>query len=361
MFGTSQLDRLCRYPEIMWAKPASDRWISLCDALRQYDAPLGRLVLPRERKWELVSALQKSIRRGEKDVALRLVSAIMPEEYAYFGRRVCVIACEDVGPADDVLTSFVVACATVFPPKATGSQNHGLFSFLAEQMCDLPTRSRIYCSCGIEPAVSKSDSLGLQAQDPLIVAAILRQTAVVQFPDSPWREWQRRNDWRTAGLLRFVGLRLPMQMTKLDAPVPPYKMLFDLPSYCYDMYTRVGLEVLRRLVRGVEGADGIKEVFQRNSVTAPHRALGEALFFVEGGRIEGELAYEGLCALEQRFFAHQFRMPLDEWWQLRVLVEKALESGIINRVRDEVLRRYYGQRKLQLIAQTGGTSCDTSN
>lgn len=361
MFEASQLDCLYSYPEIIWAKPASDRWSSLCDALRQYDAPIGRLVLPRERKWELVSALQKSIRRGEKNLALQLVSGIMPEEYAYFGRRFCVIACEDVGPADDVLTSFVVACATVFPPKSTGSNNHGLFCFLAEQMCDLPTRSRIYCSCGIEPAITKSDSLGLQAQDHLIVAAILRQTAVFQFPDSPWREWQRRNDWRTDGLLRFVGLRLPMQMTKRDAPVPPYKMLFDLPSYCYDMHTRVGLEMLQRLVRGVGGAEGIKEFFQRNKVKASHRALGEVLFYMEGGRIESELVYEGLCYLEQRFFAHQFSLPIDEWWHLRVLAEKALESGIINRVRDEVLRRYYGQRKLQLIAQTGGTSCDTSN
>jgi replication-associated recombination protein RarA len=49
----------------------------------------------------------------------------MPEEYAYFWRRLCVIACEDVGPADDVLASFVVACATVFPPKRTAGANDG--------------------------------------------------------------------------------------------------------------------------------------------------------------------------------------------------------------------------------------------
>ena len=37
---------------------------------------------------------------GEGDT-LHLLSAIegMPEEYAYFWRRLCVIACEDVGPA----------------------------------------------------------------------------------------------------------------------------------------------------------------------------------------------------------------------------------------------------------------------
>jgi len=145
MIASSQLDLLYRYPESMWAKPVSERWVFLCDALRHYDAPVGRLVLARERKWELVSALQKSIRRGEREIALHLLSAIdgMPQEYAYFWRRVCVTACEDVGPADDTLAAFVVACSTVFPPKKTGNTNYGLLCFLAEQMCDLSTRSRI--------------------------------------------------------------------------------------------------------------------------------------------------------------------------------------------------------------------------
>jgi replication-associated recombination protein RarA len=119
MITCLQLDHLYRYSEVMWAKPVSDRWVFLCDALRQYDAPLGRLVLAKERKWELVSALQKSIRRGKKEITLHLLSAIdgMPEECAYFWRRLCVIACEDVGPADDVLAAYVVACSTVFPRR----------------------------------------------------------------------------------------------------------------------------------------------------------------------------------------------------------------------------------------------------
>jgi hypothetical protein len=48
-----------------------------------------------------------------------------------------------VGPGDDVLASFVVACSTVFTPVKTGARNHGLFCFLAEQMCELPHRSHM--------------------------------------------------------------------------------------------------------------------------------------------------------------------------------------------------------------------------
>jgi hypothetical protein len=308
MIACSQLDHLYRYPEVMWAKPASDRWLFLSDGLRQYDPPLGRLVLARERKWELVSALQKSIRRGEKEMALHLLSAIdsMPEEYSYFWRRLCVIACEDVGPADDVLASFVVACSTVFPPRKTGCDNLRLISFLASQMCELSNRSRIYCSCsGIEPAAFKSDLPELTQQDESTVAAILESGATLDPAENSWLVWIKRNDWRAESLLHFVGLRLPFEMTAPTTPIPSSKVLFDLPSYCFDMHTRIGLRVLQQLVRGVAGAEDIRDFFQQNEIRNSHRALGTALFYEEGGRIRGELVYEPLCCLEQRVFAHQ--------------------------------------------------------
>jgi len=353
---SAQFRELHRYPERRWAKAISDRWVSLCNGLRDYEAPCRYFAVTRERKWELVSAFQKSIRRADKAMALRLTSAMdsMPEEYAYFWRRLCVIACEDVGPADDVLASFVVACATVFPPRKTGNKNYDLFCFLAEQMCDLSTRSRIYCSYGaIEPA-AKSELPELLVEDQSIVSAIMQWKSAVQAAKNPWQEWQKKNDWRAEGLLKFVGLRLPLPMIQIDTPIPPSKLLFDLPSCCYDMHTRVGLNVLQRLVRGVHGEEGIRDFFQENEIrNAAHRALGEVLFSVEGGRIQGELIYEPLCALEQRLFAHQFGLPFKKWGDLRVLVEKALLEGVIDRVREEVLRQHYSQEKLQLIAQEG--------
>src|SRR6266571_2968906 len=102
--------------------------------------------------------------------------------------------------------------------------------------------------------------------------------------------------------------------------------------------------MLKRLVQGVEGAESIGELFQQHKITSPHRALGEALFFVEGGRSRGELIYARLSSLEQRLFAYQFGLPLNTWWQLRVLVEKALQDGVIDRVREEVLRQCYGEQ-----------------
>ena len=278
----------------------------------------------------------------------------MPEEYAYFWRRLCVIACEDVGPADDVLASFVVACSTVFPPKKTGNGNYHLLCFLAEQMCDLSTRSRIYCSYGtIEPAAMKCELPELQAEDKPIVSAIMQRKAAVQTPTTTFQEWQRKNDWRAEGLLRFVGLTLPLEMTRVQTPLPPYKTLFDLPSYCFDMHTRLGLAMLKRLVQGVEGAEGIRELFQRHKIKSAHRAVGEALFFVEGGRIQGELIYEPLCGLEQRLSAYKLGLPPNDWLELRILVEKALAEGVVDRIREEVLHQFYGQEFCNQLHQQG--------
>jgi hypothetical protein len=193
----------------------------------------------------------------------------------------------------------------------------------------------------------------LLVEDEPIVSAIMQRKQVLQAANDPWQEWLRKNDWRAEGLLRFVGLTLPLQMIGVQTPLPPCKVLSDLPSYCYDVHTRVGLKALRRLVGGAAGAEGIRDFFYQNKIRNAHRALGMALFFEEGGRIKGELLYEHLCALEQHVFAHQHGMDADRWWQMRGLVQKALSEGVIDRVREEVLRQLYGQGKLQLIATEG--------
>ncbi|MCU1305398.1 MAG: hypothetical protein JWN45_93, partial [Acidobacteriaceae bacterium] len=295
-----EFKKLLCYPNSNWGQSTSDRWISLCTGLREYEVPCRSFAINRERKWELVSAFQKAIRRGEKQIALRLASAIdsMPEGYAYFWRRLCVIACEDVGPGDDTLSQFVVACATVFSPKRTGPENYRLFCFLSEEMCELSARSRVYCSYEtVNLAIANGVLPKLQPEDRIIVEAIVNQKEAVEAANTRVHEWQKKNNWRAGGLLKFVGLALREEMEIKNDPVPASRMLFDLPSYCYDVYTRVGLTVLRRLVQGVSGAEGIREVFQQSRAKAAHRALGEALFTVEGGREQGELIYPSLCSL----------------------------------------------------------------
>jgi hypothetical protein len=188
----------------------------------------------------------------------------------------------------------------------------------------------------------------------------LRNRDELRQATSPWRIWQKKNDWRTEGLLRYVGLTLPFEVIRNDEQIPPSKIFLGLPSYCYDMHTRVGLKMLRRLVRG-NGTPEIREFFRDHQVKNAHRTVGAALFFEEGSRIKGELVYEPLCSLEQRVFARQYGLTLESWWNLRNLVRQALEKGVVDATREEILRHQYGQGNLQLIATDGDGASDASN
>ena len=174
------LAELITYPETRFSAEAPERWLSLCEELRLYQPPPPTLTLPAERKWEGISGLQKSIRRGRWIEAHRCVSAIasMPDENAYLWRRFCVIACEDVGPADDLLTIFVVACATIFGSKKNSDFSYHLFCFLAQHMCGAPSRSRTYCSLSIvEAAMSSPNPPQQRTEDAEALAAIMESEA----------------------------------------------------------------------------------------------------------------------------------------------------------------------------------------
>jgi hypothetical protein len=336
-----QWNDLLGYPKSRWGKPPDDRWLLLCNQLQTYAAPLCSFAIGPERKWELVSALQKSIRRGEKQVALRMVSAMnsIPEASAYFWRRLCVIACEDVGPADDVLVAFVVACATSSPAR---KNNNDIWCFLVEQMCDLAARSRIYCSMSVvEAAATKAQLPQLSVEEARVASAVERRASSIAYPSLPWEHWLKKNGWRAEGLLKFLDLRLSGDITHSGLPVPSYKLLFELPSYAFDMHTRPGMTVLKSLFIGIDGTTEIRDLIQAHRVYNPTKALGDALFFVEGARIRNELIYPVLCGLEQRVLAQHHGLSHECWQNLCSLVEAGLRSGLIDKIREEILTKLY--------------------
>jgi hypothetical protein len=348
--STSNLDELRRFPELYWDIASTRRWHDLCCGLRGYVPPRRLFSVLHIHKWEVVSAFQKAVRRGDGNTALKTVSAMsgMSEQYRYFWRRFCVVACEDIGPADETLALFVVACSILFAPSRAAEQLYGVLCFLAEQMCGIASRSRIYCSLSVVETLARSAPITYEQADAPIFDALEARVAEIKAPGTPFDEWLRRNDWRAERLLRYIGVSLPFEMTRVHAPIPPHTLLSGLPSYCYDMHTRVGLEVLRKLVRGVDGSERIRDLLARYAVSSSHRVLGDALFFVEGGRIAGELIYQPLCSLEQRISACRYGLPLDAWSELKRLVKEALDNGVVDRVREHVLNSVYGRLYNQL-------------
>jgi hypothetical protein len=131
---SSRCDRLVSYPAKHWGLSAGTRWLALTEGLRQWTPPDTTVVFDSpQRKWEVVSAYQKCVRRGSNDWAQQLVGAVLvfgPEQRRYFWTRITATACEDVGYADPELMRFVIVCAALFPPSAGEQLTRHLWSFL---------------------------------------------------------------------------------------------------------------------------------------------------------------------------------------------------------------------------------------
>jgi replication-associated recombination protein RarA len=126
------------YPQEMWDELPTERWKELCSELEAYEPTGPQLqVKSVSRKWEMVSAYQKSVRRGLADRAKWLVTGFFSfpkKERAYFWKRICTTATEDVGFGDVELMNFVIACSQCFPPSSQSYVLKQVWSFLTEKM-----------------------------------------------------------------------------------------------------------------------------------------------------------------------------------------------------------------------------------
>ncbi len=84
-----------------------------------------------------------------------------------------------------------------------------------------------------------------------------------------------------------------------------------------------------------------------------HKALGEALFSVVGGRIQGELVYQPLCWLEHRVSAYRYGLPLQICLNLLGLMKDALEEGVVDQVREGVLHQCYPPENCNQLHEQG--------
>lgn len=341
------VSKLLTFPASEWSEEASTFWNHFCGLLESFHPPERKFkTVNPERKWELVSAYQKAIRRGDTDTALHLCGAFacLPEQWEYFIRRMTVIAMEDVGPGNLEVAKFVVACACVYSPQKHTGWWYQISCCLSYLMTQSYHRSRVYCSLHCISAKLKTapfemiGSFGGQVRE--YIAGVSDGSYTGNSPDA-YLPWCIKNDWRTDGLLKYSAIELPecLPLCRLldEVPLPQGTMMKGLPSYAYDMYTRVGKQVLG-IIHG--------ETPQIQNLLAPVKndkltILGEALFFVEGGRIKNELLNTDLYQLEQKLMVWGTGLELDAWYELRAIMESLLVGGYIDHHRQDVLKKMY--------------------
>lgn len=278
----------------------------------------------------MISAYQKCVRRGLTDWALRLANGFLSfdeKQWAYFRRRVCVIAAEDVGYGDLELTNFVVAWSQISSGKIGLEQMARVWGFLTEQMADAK-KSRIFCQLGIVVEM-KSDVPDLDEWERCVVEQV-KQLPVRSEKDA----WIAKNDWRTEKLLRYQLYEFGLKLEEMRSSDLAFETLSGLPDFAHDMHTRSGRAAILKLCQHLP----IKEFFIHHPSTDKSSAVGWALFEAEGGKLKDGLHDPRVDQLETKYISARFGWPgVEVWKQLVVLVEEAVQDGKMNELRRSVL------------------------
>ena len=322
----------------LWAisgQEMSRRWQELSSRLMTFSPDALRAAQYGEgRRWELVSAYQKSVRRADVETALKIVQAFdaIPQHRPYLWRRLLTTVGEDVGPADPVLVAFALHCSVVFS-KATGEVQQRVLAFLTIEMCSLRNRSRVWCSlCVIADKARECVALS----DP--AKGIVQLIEQLPTPETPIHAWLKRKSWLTEGMSKYAVLDHLWDLVPVDAQPEVGVTLYGLPSYCYDMHTRVG----RLALRFCSAIPVVQQFFDQYRPMKKVDVLGWALFYAEGGCIAGELVNPLLQRIEREVAFASFGLARQAGDAAIDLMRRMVASGALNDLRYRALVRTYG-------------------
>lgn len=340
---------LAGYPSTIWKASSPDNWAFLVNQFSALDSenklPTMHSLNP-DRKWEVVSAYQKAIRRGDQTVAMKMVSAIncRPEFLDYFWRRMIVTAAEDIGPANPGLMAFVMAAFEVFKPKKAPDIQRQVMARLTQMMCE-SNKSRTYCSMSIIEGAMPH--LITETEDTIVVNVPGGLTAwemeFIEFmknrpADAPQtvEAWCRSKGALAEGLSKFYSV-YPELSVRTNLHHAPVEMICGLPSYAYDMHTRVGKTATFRLC----GYKDLKEFFDKVECNDKPKAIGYAMFYTEGGRIVDERWDTQVALLERKMAYARFGLSVSQGVALELILMNLQESGDLNKLRTKIAKATY--------------------
>lgn len=292
-------------------------------------------------KWRVSSGMQKAIRRGNVDMAIRCASAIHSLEPDYVWRRLCTVVLEEVGVCDlDLCARFLwVATNKTWRNKNGGSLEY--LYMLVEKMCrsvkdrnacdlplitfcdpgledhrkaaklvtgeqlaeviadnNAPLRNRALCAQHLahveHPLVTKSEGKQLYIEalkaagfDPLMID-IVRMGMSKQYEMMPYG-------------LPFVNEMVKRSSELLAEPdeLTDLPLVGGLPSEAFDIHNQEGK---RAIAYFYAACKPVREAFNDLLSTDKqvcHHAIGVILFRIEGQLVDSRLVYDGSTQLRK--------------------------------------------------------------
>jgi len=231
------------------------------------------VVLPPTRnRWHLVSALQKSIRRGHVDWALGCAAALFEQGPQYVFRRLSIIALEDVGPGDWLMCALTLEAASGAHLRRKIGEKAVLLSLVAALAAAAKSRS---LSDGSNLICGKrsEDWPELVSELPPLLQSIAQRgrslEGLVAALPGVWRARENR---------LVVVSHAPDRHGD--------EMIAGLPAATFDKHTHEGLRAIATLA----------------SRFTP-RQLGLVVFYTEGCHVDRELTWPGHDLLQAQ--SHQ--------------------------------------------------------
>jgi hypothetical protein len=290
-------------------------------------------------QWVLNSLLQKSIRRGEVEVAQRAALTFLGQRGSAIWRRFMIIAFEDVGAASpDTVAMTVAACTDGVWRKQSGG-DAAIAIHLAWLLAKAPK-----CRSG-EHLITAANGHPLYEHERCqvsnrsitdnLAAVGDKSNSLIHRGVAAWRVsgvgWKRTNlpGSDVSGLLStFVRLGVPNELVEATgiavsrvrdatilmvpltwlaanderAPVAtmldtPRSLVVDgVPMYALDKHTRVGREAIRKLVKyNAEIRDCLKRCV---APAQRHDAAYMAAFYADAAPLAFKLSWDGADQLE---------------------------------------------------------------
>lgn len=238
-----------------------------------------------DKKWLLVSGLQKAIRRGRAEKARQCAHAVMGIDSDYLWRRLCVIALEDIGWGNPDVCAMVLAVATNKKFRATHGEKPLLF-FLVDMLAG-SIKDRTLC-----------DFVNVwhhTAKEKLTSDKTLFNHSVINS-DMPFVGKYMAVKGRMA---LKIPLWLPVQkqwnMLKESEMFGSIKHdvaeqdIYGIPASAYDQHTMVGKKALAYFAKA---CDPIREWFVKHPFMDKVAVLGGIVFVVEGARLDRQLDFD---------------------------------------------------------------------
>jgi hypothetical protein len=312
------------------------------DLFAQHREPLALSVYrPREQAdfpaldispWLAMSLMQKAIRRGREEIALRAAATLLPDSPDRLWRRCGVTAFEDIGVADlDVVAEVNAAlagktyrsriggewavAATIVSRMAlaakcraaddllTAAELHPSLESARQQFWSKPTAELVQHAIGSAPLPERAISLWYvlgtnprtcsmreRRGEPQLAFEGMRQAGLSESVLTIAREGYRKlREPLSAAILLLQPLMSAEEATIEDDPLVPETMIGDVPSWAYGVHTREGRAALQRfLQRTSETARWVRAHIPTEKRV---KFLGSVVFRIESGLVRSRLRW----------------------------------------------------------------------